>query len=211
MFDSGISSRSTPLSYTQSPENRVPVCSSHNPISPGVCPGEVEDREPSVAEVEHVTLVEDARRRRGADPVVADVEPLARQSREQRLTDVVASELLGRVVLDSKAGEPVGVRDRGGVVAVDGDLIELVQATGVVEVAMRADGDGRPLEQLVELLAERGDPETAVDEEVPVSPSNQVHVPAQEGVDVRLDDADHAIVDRLVVEPTVGDAHRARS
>jgi hypothetical protein len=28
---------------------------------------------------------------------------------------------------------------------------------------------------------------------------------------VRLDDADHAIVDRLVVEPTVGDAHRARS
>jgi hypothetical protein len=28
---------------------------------------------------------------------------------------------------------------------------------------------------------------------------------------VRLDDADHAIVDRLVVEPTVGDAHRAGS
>src|ERR671919_374147 len=117
MFDSGISSRSTPLSYTQSPENSVPVCSSHNPISPGVCPG---------------------RWRTGG-------------------------------------------------------------------------GDGRPFEELVELLAERSDPETGVDEKVPFAPANQVHVPAQERVDVRLDDADHAVVDRLVVEPTVGDAHRAGS
>jgi hypothetical protein len=81
----------------------------------------------------------------------------------------------------------------------------------VIEVAMRRDGDGRSLEQLVEVLAERGDPETGVDEKVPFSPANQEHVPAQERVDVRLDDADHAIVDRLVVEPTVGDAHRAGS
>jgi hypothetical protein len=76
---------------------------------------------------------------------------------------------------------------------------------------MRGDGDGRPLEQLVELVAERGDPETGVNEKVPFVPANQVHVPAQERVHVRLDDADHAIVDRLVVEPTVGDEHRARS
>ena len=116
--------------------------------------GEVEDREPSVAEVEHVTLVQDARRRRGVDPVVADGEPLVRQRREQRLTHVVAAELLGRVVLDAKAGKPVGGRDRRGVVAVNADLIELVETTGVIEVAMRRDGDGRSLEQLVEVLAE---------------------------------------------------------
>jgi hypothetical protein len=93
----------------------------------------------------------------------------------------------------------------------NGDLIELVETARVVEVAMRRDGDGRPLEQLVELLAEQCDPQTGVDEKVPFAPANQVHVPAQERVDVRLDDADHAIVDRLVVEPTVGDVHLARS
>src|SRR5918995_117619 len=173
--------------------------------------GEVEDREPSIAEVEHVTLVEDARRRRGVDPVVADLEPFEGQGRQQRLTNVVASELLGRVVLDAEAGEPLRVRDGLRVVAVNADLVELVETTGVIEVAMRGDGDGRPLEQLIELLAERGDPKTGVDEKVPFSPANQEHVPAEERVDLRLDDPDHAIVDRIVVEPTVDDAHRAGS
>src|SRR5918995_3586772 len=56
---------------------------------------EVQDREPSVAEVEHVTLFEDAGRRRGVDPVVADVEPFVRQRCQQRLAYLVASELLG--------------------------------------------------------------------------------------------------------------------
>ena len=169
--------------------------------------GEVQDREPSVAEIDLVALVDDARRRHGRDGVGAELEPLVRQRGEQRRRWVVARELLGRVVLDPERGEPVRVRDRLCVVAVHHDLLELVQPAGVVEVPVRRHGDHGAFEQVGELPAQRPDPEPRVHQDVPVAPPDEEQVRLQERVDVRLADPQDAVVDGLVLEPSLGHTH----
>jgi hypothetical protein len=103
----------------------------------------------------------------------------------------------------------VRVRDRLRVVAVCHHLLELVQPTGVVEVPMRRDGDRRPFEHVGQLGPQRPDAQAGVDEEVAVAPSDQEQVRLQEGVDVWLADAQDAVVDRLVPEPTLRPRTRA--
>ena len=94
-----------------------------------------------------------------------------------------------------------------GVVAVHDDLLELVQPAGVVEVPVRRDRDRRSFEQVRELLAQGSDPETGVDHDVPVSAADEEQVRLEERVDVRLPDAQDAVVDRLVLEPSLGHTH----
>jgi hypothetical protein len=136
-----------------------------------------------------------------------ELEPLARQRGEQRGRRVVARELLGRVLLDPERGEPVRVRDRLRVVAVHDDLLELVQPTGVVE-----DADASRRRSWAARTARRArraatDAQPGVDEEVAVAPADEEQVRLQEGVDVWLADAQDAVVDRLVLEPSVGHTH----
>ena len=102
---------------------------------------------------------------------------------------------------------PSRARHGVGVVAVHDDLVELVQPAGVVEVPMRGDRDRRSFEQLGELLAQRPDPETGVDHDVAVAAANEEQVRLQERVDVRLPDAEDSVVDRLVLEPSLGHTH----
>ena len=99
------------------------------------------------------------------------------------------------------------VCDRLGVVAVHDDLLELVQPTGMVEVPMRRDGGRRPFEQVGELLSQRPDAQAGVDQDVAIAPADQEQVRLQEGVDVWLPDPQDAVVDRLVLEPSLGHTH----
>ena len=87
------------------------------------------------------------------------------------------------------------------------DLVELVQPAGVVEVPVRGDRDRRSFEQLGELLAQRPDPETGVDHDVPVAAADEEQVRLQERVDVWLPDPEDSVVDRLVLEPSLGHTH----
>ena len=78
---------------------------------------------------------------------------------------------------------------------------------GVVEVPVRGDRDRRSFEQLGELLVQGPDPETRVDHQVPVAAANEEQVRLEERVDARLPDAEDAVVDRLVLEPSLGHTH----
>jgi hypothetical protein len=89
----------------------------------------------------------------------------------------------------------------------DHDLVELVEAARVVEVPVRGDGDDRPLEQVRQLSAERGQAQAGVHEEIAVASADEVQVGAEERVHVGLDDPHDVVVDRLVREPSLRDLH----
>ena len=120
---------------------------------------------------------------------------------------VVPRERLGWVILAPERGEPVRVRDRLRVVAVHDDFLELVQPAGVVEVPVRRHGDHGAFEQVGELTAKGPDPESRVDQDVPVASPDQEQVRLQERVDVLLADPQDAVVDGLVLEPSLGHTH----
>src|SRR5207342_3464332 len=65
----------------------------------------------------------------------------------------------------------------------------------------------RSFEQVRELFTQPPDAEAGVDQQVTVAPADEEQVRLQEGVDVRLADAQDAVVDRLVLEPSLHHTH----
>ena len=168
---------------------------------------QVQDLVAPVTEIDFVALVQHPGWGHGPHRVGRELITGTRQRGEQRSGWVVPRQLFGRIVVDHERGEPLRVRDRLGVVAVHEDLVELVQPTGVVEVPMRCEGDRRPIEQVGQLPAQRPDPQAGVDEEVALLSSDQEQVRLQKGVDVRLADTQDAVVNRLVLEPSLDHTH----
>jgi hypothetical protein len=101
----------------------------------------------------------------------------------------------------------VRVPDGVGVVAMDDDLVELVQAADVVVVSVRRHRDDRPTEQLDELGAQTTDAQARVDQQIAIAPADQKQVGSDQRQRVRLGDPEHALVDLFDAEPALGDAH----
>ncbi len=79
----------------------------------------------------------------------------------------------------------------------------------MVEVPVRRHGDHGSFEQVGELPAQGPDPEPGVHQDVPIAPTDEEQVRLQERVDVRLADPQDAVVDGLVLEPSLGHTHGA--
>ena len=72
-----------------SPENSTPVADSHRPMLPGECPGQVQHLEDPVAEVDHIAVVEQRRRRRGEPFQQAAGQPALRHRVDEQVGHVV--------------------------------------------------------------------------------------------------------------------------
>jgi hypothetical protein len=77
-----------------------------------------------------------------------------------------------------------------------------------VDQHLRPLRDDRPIEQLDELRAQTPDPEARVDQQIASAPADQEQVGSDQRQRVRLGDPQHALVDLVDAEPTLGDAHR---
>jgi len=85
-------------------------------------------------------------------------------------------------------------------------ILELVETADVIEVRMRDDGDdGTAVAERVDRRAERPDAVRCVDDEVPLRSAHVPDVGLEERIDVRLDQARHAVAGVLRTEPRMND------
>jgi hypothetical protein len=116
-------------------------------------------------------------------------------------------EVVGIEIRRDKRSQALGVWERLGIVTVDDDRLELVEAADVIVVAVRGYGGHLPLEQLGELPPQGADAEARVDQQIAVAPTDQEHVCPDQRQGVRLGNPQDAFVDLVHAEPSVRDAH----
>lgn len=171
---------------------------------------QVEDLELSVAEVDHIALVDEAGHLRSALTERFEGDP----RRERRDEVVGIHRVAGRIepidrCLPPRFERREGLQFGSGEVIcfgrVNDHIVELVMASDVIAVPVRCDRRDGLVEQVGHGVDEAGHTHAGVDDEVPVAASHMPDVATHQLDDVRLPQQRDTAGDRAAFEPTVSD------
>ena len=171
--------------------------------------GQMEHLVRPVAQIDHVAVVEQHRRRRRESLQEPATQATGRHGVDEDVGHVVpgidvrlahrGTELGDVERHHAGIGEPFGLR------RVDRPSVELVHAADMIGVHVGGDRQQVVPEFPLDEVSHRTQPERRVDDHVEVATLHVPHVAPQQGVDVRLRDQGDRIVDPLDDEPRIGD------
>ena len=176
-------------------------------------PREVQNLEGSVAEIDDVSLFDDAGDRSGANSEASQVVVRGRQRGQHRPFDLIA--LDGRRVQGGNVGwiklrssERVlsyGVLQPFGLARMHEALLELMMISNVVHVYMGCNGGHRSGENVLCELAETYDAQSRIDHHVAIASAHMPNVAAQKRHDMRFDDEGDVVIQPAKLKPSFGD------
>ena len=147
--------------------------------------GQVQYGEAAVAQVEDVTLVDQAGRWRGADLVGLGIEAGVGIGGEDLRGHVVGNH---RVVAGRMAQDV-------GLAAVDQALLELEVRAHVIEMAVARHAENRLFAEQGDVLAQGRHAHPGIEQQIPVAAAHVPDVAAYVGIDVRFPDQGHVVAE----------------